>query len=182
MAPGYLVERCPFCGLEHDAPVGGACQACGTPLRTWCRRHGRETGWMDGPACPRCADEASATRSARSLRAQYATPTPAARDAANAMPVASSPAPRREADAQRAAGGTEPDGWRGRPWRLHYLLKLTLFLTGFGAACGAVLGLMGEGWGSHSWVFIEGGIIGGLFASVLGALTWLVERRSGKRK
>jgi len=54
----HVVARCPRCGVEHDEAAGGACEACGTPLRAWCRRHGREDGWLQGSACPRCAEEA----------------------------------------------------------------------------------------------------------------------------
>lgn len=55
----YVVERCPSCGLEHDVSEAGACEACHEPLRYWCRRHGRDAGWLAGPDCPRCAEEAA---------------------------------------------------------------------------------------------------------------------------
>lgn len=54
-----VVERCPNCGVEHDNPVGGECEVCGTQLRYWCRVHGPEIGFMDTAACPRCAAEAA---------------------------------------------------------------------------------------------------------------------------
>lgn len=54
-----VIERCPNCGVEHDDPVGGQCEVCGTPLRYWCRVHGPEIGFMDTAACPRCAAEAA---------------------------------------------------------------------------------------------------------------------------
>ena len=57
-----VVERCPNCGVEHDAAHGGACEVCGTQLRFWCTLHGAEAGWLDTPVCPRCA-EAEARRS-----------------------------------------------------------------------------------------------------------------------
>jgi hypothetical protein len=53
-----VVDRCPSCGVEHDVRVH-ACEACDTPLRAWCRVHSREIGWLDGPVCPRCAQEAA---------------------------------------------------------------------------------------------------------------------------
>jgi hypothetical protein len=58
-AAAHVVERCPTCGVEHDLSDAAECEACHTPLRPWCRRHSRDTGWLDGPACPRCADEAT---------------------------------------------------------------------------------------------------------------------------
>jgi hypothetical protein len=54
-----VIERCPNCGVEHDDPKGGACEVCGTQLRYWCRLHGKEIGFLDSPACPRCAAEAA---------------------------------------------------------------------------------------------------------------------------
>ena len=54
-----VIERCPNCGVEHDDPVGGECEVCGTQLRYWCRVHGPEIGFMDAAACPRCAAEAA---------------------------------------------------------------------------------------------------------------------------
>ncbi|HEX5872230.1 MAG TPA: hypothetical protein VFY65_17500 [Longimicrobium sp.] len=57
-ATRHVVDRCPSCGVEHDVRVH-ACEACDTPLRPWCRVHGGEMGWLDGPACPRCAEAAA---------------------------------------------------------------------------------------------------------------------------
>jgi hypothetical protein len=57
-----VIERCPNCGVEHDDPVGGACEVCGTPLRFWCRVHGKDAGWLDSAECPRCLAEAAARR------------------------------------------------------------------------------------------------------------------------
>jgi hypothetical protein len=58
-ASRHVVERCPRCGVEHDISADSICEACDTPLRAWCRTHGREFGWLDGEACPRCAAEAA---------------------------------------------------------------------------------------------------------------------------
>ena len=58
----HVVERCPRCGVEHEAPGDGTCEACGDALRPWCRVHGPASGWLDGPACPRCAEEAARPR------------------------------------------------------------------------------------------------------------------------
>ena len=49
-----IVERCPSCGVEHDVAEVGECEACGSPLRYWCRTHSREIGWLEGADCPRC--------------------------------------------------------------------------------------------------------------------------------
>lgn len=58
MAPRHVVERCPSCGVEHEAPGNGACEACGATLRRWCRVHGRESGWLESAECRRCAEDA----------------------------------------------------------------------------------------------------------------------------
>jgi hypothetical protein len=55
----HVVERCPSCGAEHEAPGDSTCEACGTAMRHWCRVHGAEIGWLDGPACRRCAERAT---------------------------------------------------------------------------------------------------------------------------
>ncbi|HEX6371904.1 MAG TPA: hypothetical protein VF006_23475 [Longimicrobium sp.] len=57
-ATRHVVDRCPSCGVEHEVRAH-ACEACDTPLRAWCRVHGGETGWLDGPACTRCAEDAA---------------------------------------------------------------------------------------------------------------------------
>lgn len=54
----HLVERCPSCGVEHDHRVH-ECEACGSAVRHWCRKHSREIGWLETDWCIRCAaDEA----------------------------------------------------------------------------------------------------------------------------
>jgi hypothetical protein len=58
MSVTRVIERCPSCGVEHETPVVGGCEACGTALRHWCRTHSREIGWLGSPACERCAQEA----------------------------------------------------------------------------------------------------------------------------
>jgi hypothetical protein len=98
-----VIERCPNCGVEHDNPVGGECEVCGTQLRYWCRVHGPEIGFMDTTACPRCAAEA-------------ARPTPPPRAPApppSSAPRRPTPAPTRmEADAPPR---TVPPARRPRP-------------------------------------------------------------------
>lgn len=49
-----VIERCPNCGVEHDVAEVGECEACGSPLRYWCRTHSREFGWLESAECPRC--------------------------------------------------------------------------------------------------------------------------------
>jgi hypothetical protein len=57
-----VIERCPNCGVEHDEAVGGECEVCGTPLRFWCRVHGKEIGFLSSAECPRCVAEEQARR------------------------------------------------------------------------------------------------------------------------
>lgn len=97
-ADAHVVERCPSCGVEHDLSGAAECEACHTPLRPWCRRHSRDTGWLDGPACPRCAEEAA--------------PRPA--------PLPSSSPPRRGAASDRPAlRGLGPPREGAAPVRKH---------------------------------------------------------------
>jgi hypothetical protein len=58
----HVVERCPSCGVEHEGLQASVCEACHAPLRYWCRRHGRDAGWLQDPACPRCVQEAALPR------------------------------------------------------------------------------------------------------------------------
>jgi hypothetical protein len=44
--------------VEHDARAD-ACEVCDSTLRYWCRAHSREIGWLEGPGCHRCAEEAA---------------------------------------------------------------------------------------------------------------------------
>src|SRR5687768_6042520 len=61
-----IVERCPTCGVEHETDAA-ACEACGAPLRHWCRTHSRELGWLDDAYCIRCETE-EARRTGRPVR------------------------------------------------------------------------------------------------------------------
>ena len=110
----YVVERCPSCGVEHDLSVGGECEACGALLRAWCRRHGRDVGWLDTSSCPRCAEEAARPRPAPPSRASGSAPTLVA--APSAPPVfvpAESARPRVAGSAAEPA----PFGEAGAPVR-----------------------------------------------------------------
>lgn len=113
-ASRHLVDRCPSCGVEHDAGGVRECEACGAALRLWCRAHSRETGWLSEPACARCAEEA----------ARHAAPAPppprepaAARPAVAAPPAAAEvrPVPPRASPPAHVLfpGGPAP----GRPLR-----------------------------------------------------------------
>ena len=97
----HVVDRCPSCGVEHGVPMR-ECEACDTPLRPWCRVHGREIGWLDGPRCLRCAQE-EARRTPRTAAPSLAMPcpapavfttaaSPAPASAAGVVPVAEVPA------------------------------------------------------------------------------------------
>ena len=148
----HVVERCPSCGVEHDIDRADACEACHTPLRPWCRRHGREIGWLDGPACPRCAEEA-----ARRPASPPATPPPAADPGRRVLrglgPPASPPAPvRRPVDLApgrplrevlRDGGGAGRTGHRASDTELVTGAALTVLLgLGGGGLLGVIAGLV----------------------------------------
>jgi hypothetical protein len=89
-----VIERCPNCGVEHDDPKGGACEVCGTPLRSWCRVHSKEIGWLSSASCPRCAAEAARpTPPPRAPAAPRPTPAPPPRAPATPAPTRPAPAP-----------------------------------------------------------------------------------------
>jgi hypothetical protein len=167
-----VVERCPNCGVEHDDPVGGQCEVCGTQLRYWCRVHGPEIGFMDTAACPRCAAEA-------------ARPVPPPRPAPAPPPTTRAPhrpAPTRvEADEPPAWTREEPrivrpepraprrPGWGGR--EPHVVIRdgaedlapiaaagAVRLVRAFFALLRAVVG----------WT-IFGAVAGGVYASYIGA-------------
>ncbi|HEX2206562.1 MAG TPA: hypothetical protein VHG93_02710 [Longimicrobium sp.] len=87
-----VVERCPACGVEHDHPTGGACEACDTAVRMWCRAHSREIGWLEGLACPRCAEEAARARPVPAPRSIPRTSAPAATQGTRGVARARPPA------------------------------------------------------------------------------------------
>ena len=132
MSVTRVIERCPTCGVEHETPGDGTCEACGTPLRAWCRTHSRDIGWLKGSACDRCVEE-EAVRSARLRR--YAVPVeqPGARPTPPAGPPPVAPrAGHRVAPERRPARGAP--GLTGR----QKTVRRTLALLG-GVAGGAVL-------------------------------------------
>jgi hypothetical protein len=88
-ATRHVVERCPSCGVEHDHPTH-ECEACGNPVRHWCRAHSHETGWLDGPACARCAEVSA--RPAPRPRPATTLPCPAPAISATVNAAAAPPA------------------------------------------------------------------------------------------
>lgn len=158
----HVVERCPRCGVEHQAPGDGTCEACGGALRPWCRAHGAETGWLDGPACPQCADEAA--RSAR-------VPCPAP-----ALPV---------------TGVAAPPKLDARPPVLPERIAigvLTTLATGFGVwvmgmAGGALYALVGAGTvqeAAPAWGRIAGMV--GLLVGLVSALFYIIRPSAPPKK
>lgn len=71
-----IVERCPSCGVEHDEPTH-ECEACGSPVRFWCRTHSREIGWLESDVCPRCPPSAARPRPPKPVPPRTVAPTPA---------------------------------------------------------------------------------------------------------
>lgn len=176
---GQVVERCPSCGVEHDVSDGGQCEACHAPLRYWCRRHGRETGWLAAAACPRCAAEA--------VRAAPAPPQPAAPAPAPAAPARPPrPAPRfvptppgrslREIRGEAPAGvGWKAPGTGGSPADILWLLMLYVIV-------GAVMGVVvGSGWNAgqgEAGVPLLGGLVGAGVGLLIAAFAYVVIRVS----
>jgi hypothetical protein len=167
----HVVQRCPSCGVEHDASDAGACEACGTALRAWCRLHGRETGWLATSTCARCDDEAARPRPApppRVASPPAARPTrPAAAPATGGWPgrspreILRGPPP---PHAPEAAVEETQGGW-GRA------VGVTVGYTAVSAFSGAfVAGALGaqEGYGEKAALI--GAIILGLAGLMVGAL------------
>lgn len=153
----HVVARCPRCGVEHDVSAGAVCEACHTPLRPWCRAHGRETGWLDGPACPRCAEEAARPPSRpRPLAIPCPAPAlPAHVDSASS-PTATAPAPAAPPPRGRVAHGM-------------VMILMMLTAAGGGAMLGVIAGfvyvLSGRGALPDSAVrfAVAGAVLGVLF-------------------
>lgn len=160
----HVVNRCPSCGVEHDASADSFCEACGTPLRAWCRAHSREAGWLDGPACDRCAKEAApALRS----RAATALPCPDVSGAIGSPAFVSAPA-----GAGRAELAKAPADAMARMTSMsmveHHIAMLLMMLLATGG--GTLLGVIGGfvyvffGYGSLPdtplWFALIGAIVG----------------------
>jgi hypothetical protein len=168
----HVVERCPSCGLEHDVSEAGACEACQAPLRYWCRRHGRDAGWLAGADCPRCAEEAA--RPAPPLR-----PAPGVAAGRTVLRGLGPP----PADAEVPAPAPPPPG----PWHrenpagalIGGLLMLVLGAAGGGliGIAAAAVSLIFTSPGSASEILLEWGMMGALagfvIAFVIDALAFL---------
>jgi hypothetical protein len=127
----HVVVRCPGCGAEPGAKVFEACEACGSQLRSWCRLHSGEIGWLDGVACVRCieADLRPVPRPAARVPTDIAAPEPEA-------PLVAGAAPRAYVTAD-AATPADHGGALGQGIATFLTLVLTLLVTG------GVGGLMG---------------------------------------
>lgn len=177
-----VIERCPNCGVEHDDPKGGACEVCGTPLRFWCRVHSKEIGWLDAPACPRCAEEA-----ARPAPPPHPAPAPPPRRPARTRveadaPVRREPRPRpwggRDAGTvvrdhaedlapYAAAGAT----MAVRMVRALFALVGSVIVWGLLGALGGVLyAQVMDMWQEVLWTALFGVMAGGLLGLAVGAI------------
>jgi rRNA maturation protein Nop10 len=160
----HVVERCPNCGVEHDVSAA-ACEACHQPLRYWCRRHGRDAGWLAGPDCPRCAEDAAhpapPLRSPPGVAAERTVLRGLGPPPADAAVPAPAPPPPRPGHREDLAGAL-----------LAGLLVLLL-----GAAGGAITGFVAagiyiftSGRGSASETLLEWGMMGALTGFVIAFL------------
>jgi hypothetical protein len=179
----HVVDRCPRCGVENDPSADSVCEACDTPLRAWCRVHGRETGWLDGPGCQRCAEDAARRRASPSSRMPCPAPAPvtmAARPAA-ASPVAGVTA----ADAVVAEGAKPPRPPRPQE---HFGVMVLMLLLSMGsvALVGVVAAflylLSGRGTLPDTALrFATGGAIMGLVVGVVTCLHYVTTLRTPPR-
>ncbi|HEV3049422.1 MAG TPA: hypothetical protein VGX50_03900 [Longimicrobium sp.] len=175
----HVVERCPSCGVEHEGAQVGACEACQAPLRYWCRRHGRDAGWLEAAACPRCVEEAALPRPlAPVVPAEPAIPlamfgrtihgpAPQRAEAAPAHPAPAPPAPKPESVLFSLA--TLP-------------VTVTVICTFFALWIGVVEGVaMGGGVASVlGWGKI--GLIGGAGLGILADVFYLIGKLSENPK
>jgi hypothetical protein len=132
-----VLERCPRCGVEHDTSADSICEACDTPLRAWCRAHSREIGWLEGPGCHRCAEEA-APAATRTRASAPALPCP---DFSAAAAGAASPRP--------SVAGEAPVETLGVPRKpldpvehLFIMLLMMLMATGGGTLLSVLAGFV----------------------------------------
>ncbi|HEX2206563.1 MAG TPA: hypothetical protein VHG93_02715 [Longimicrobium sp.] len=132
-----VVERCPACGVEHDHPTGGACEACHTPVRMWCRAHSGEIGWLRETPCPRCLEEAT-----RSVPVSASPTLPASAPPRHPAPRLTPTPPARLPRDAMAGTRPAPAGRRGDTDETPLTGKQLLLLAGAGAF-GLLVALVG---------------------------------------
>jgi hypothetical protein len=174
----HVVERCPDCGVEHDVSPAGACEACHEPLRYWCRRHGRDAGWLAGPDCPRCAEEAA--RPAPRVATEQTVlrglgPPPALADVPAERPVLRGLGPPpADADVPAPAPPAPGPGHREDPVGALVGGLLLLLLGGTGGGIvgfvTAVIYALASGRGSANETLLEWGMMGALAGFVIAFL------------
>jgi hypothetical protein len=180
----HVVERCPSCGVEHDRSHSVGCEACGTALRPWCRRHSREAGWLDGPACPRCAEEAVRTAAMPRGRAVAAAAPFAAAGPDGAKPTAWPGRSPREilrggSSREAPAKPSTPESQQGIPYAIGEVLGTGII----GWMAGAVLGLVGGAVTGQNIVLAArlGGQLFGLGGLVVGII-YVIAKRARRRR
>lgn len=185
-----VIERCPNCGVEHDEAVGGECEVCGTPLRFWCRVHGKEIGFLSSAECPRCVAEEQARRTR--------VPTPS-RGAAPREPVELPPrGPRRPVvfgaprptytgrDPREVADDMRPYVAAGADFAvllMRALFALVRHVIGWGVLGGIAGGVIGyQQNGDAIWPAMFGVMVGGGAGLFFGAIAALRIFFGGRRE
>jgi hypothetical protein len=182
----YVVNRCPSCGVEHETPGDGACEACGETLRSWCRRHGRETGWLSGPACHRCTEEAA--RPAPAPPVARPAPAPPVIHPLAERPPFPHPVPADRPARRRALTPVEPDApppsvLASMGGRLLSVALLAFIGWQAGVVAGAIYGF-NQGIGveptAGEWGRLGG--IGGLLIGLVSAAVYTMRQADTLRK
>jgi hypothetical protein len=169
-----VVQRCPSCGVEHDATDAAACEACGTLLRAWCPLHGRETGWLASSACPRCAEAAAGIRVAAP---PVAPRVEAAAAPEPAVPVTPAPVPTLPVVPE------PPAGFFGRLMVMVFIMGISTFVAGSVfvgiGLVGLVLGLL-SGVEAFRMTAAVGAVLCALFGLVA-CVNYASEQRARRR-
>jgi hypothetical protein len=188
-----VIERCPNCGVEHDEAVGGECEVCGTPLRFWCRVHGKEIGFLSSAECPRCVAEEQARRARIPPRTPPA-PTPRAeppRRPRRTPVVFDSPAPPYPARDPREVLREGADDMRpyvaaGADFAvllMRALFAIVKHVIGWGVLGGVAGGVIGYQQGGDAiWSAMFGVMVGGGAGLFFGAIAALRILFSGRRR
>jgi hypothetical protein len=184
----HVVERCPSCGVEHEKPGDGACEACGETLRSWCRLHGREAGWLSGPACHRCAEEAARPAPAPAPPVARPAPAPPMLHPLAERPPFPHPIPADRPARRRVLAPAEPDApppsvLASMQGRLLAVALLAFIGWQAGVVAGAIYGF-NQGGGveptAGEWGWAGGAI--GLLAGLLGAAVYTLRSSLATRK